>query len=74
MSDQDKKIEEAKDWIDAQSYESLLREWLRAPVGDFKFTNKEVFEYYKAAMEKERDETFDNGVSASKFLMRGANA
>lgn len=71
MSDLDKKIEDAKDWIDAQDYTGLLKRYRTAPSGDMMFSNPELFSYYKDAMQKKRNETFDNGVSASKFLMRG---
>lgn len=55
------------DWIDNASYEALLSRWRFSPVGDPFFIG-EVGEYYKKVMDRKRQETGDNGVSASKSV------
>jgi len=55
------------EWIDAASYEDLLRMWRFAPAGDPLFKG-EVGAHFAEVMTKRRAETPDNGVSASKRL------
>lgn len=59
--------EEAKKWIDAASYEQLLRRWRFGKPGDLMFLG-DLGEYYAAVMSRKRAETGDNGVSASKRI------
>lgn len=56
-----------KAWIDAASYEMLLRRWRFAPVGDPMFAG-EIGNYYEEVMMRKKAETGDNGVSASKAI------
>jgi hypothetical protein len=46
---------EMKEWIDNADYESLLRKWRFAPVGDV-FFQGELGKYYSDAMFKKRNE------------------
>lgn len=59
--------EERIAWIDQQSYETLLRHWRNAPVGDPMFQG-DVGEHYASVLAKKRDETPDGGVGASKRI------
>ena len=59
--------ERMKVWIDEASYEDLLRKWRFASVGSLWFQG-EMGDYYAKVMAKKRDETADNGVSASKAV------
>ena len=56
-----------KAWIDAQSYETLLRKWRQAPSGDRHFQGA-MGEYYSAALARKRAEERDGGVGASKRI------
>lgn len=58
---------EIKQWIDSQDYLALLRRWRFGPIGDPIFQG-ESFEYYKKTMAQKKQETRDNGVSASKTI------
>jgi hypothetical protein len=61
-------LEEMKAWVDAASYESLLRKWRFAISGDPHFQG-EMGDYYIAAMKKKRDEVGDDEhVRASKRI------
>ena len=56
------------DWIDAASYEQLLRKWRFTPSGDPLFEG-EVGEYYQKAMEKAREAVGPaEAVAASKRI------
>ena len=57
-----------RDWIDAASYEELLRRWRNAPAGN-PFFQGEVGTYYSAAMARKRSEVGPGGaVAASKNI------
>lgn len=59
---------EIKAWIDNATYESLLRRWRFAPVGDPVFQG-DVGQYYTKAMKRKRDELDpDDQVAVSKFV------
>jgi len=58
---------ENKAQIDAHSYETLLCKWRFAPIGDPWFQD-ETGEYWGKRMVYMRDQTNDNGVSASKRI------
>jgi hypothetical protein len=46
---------EMKKWIDAASYEALLRRWRFAPAGGDPIFQGEVGDYYNEVMFKKRD-------------------
>jgi len=54
--------------IDEMDYESMLRRWRNAPVGD-PFFQGEVGDYYSKVMAKKRSEVGDSAhVAASKSI------
>jgi len=55
-------------WIDKQSFQSLLSLWRNAPVGHPMFVKGPVSDYYAARMAYLRNIEPDNGVSASKSI------
>jgi hypothetical protein len=57
--------EEQKRWIDNASYETLLRKWRFAPVGDPMFQGEDGA-YYSKVMFAKRDAAPDAAVRASK--------
>jgi len=62
-------IEDAKHWIDSQSYVALLHRWRFSPCGDVYFSNPEVSAYYVSVMSKKREAIGDGGhVAASKQI------
>ena len=54
-----------REWIEAASYEDLLRRWRFAPAGD-PFFSGNAGNYFAEHLIKKRDLTGDLGVSASK--------
>ena len=63
--------EEMIAWIDAASYEDLLRNWRFAPAGD-PFFMDEVGRHYRAVMEQRRNEVGPEAhIAASKTIGLG---
>lgn len=59
---------EQKEWIDNASYIELLRRWRFSDTGDVIF-QEEAGEYYKAVMNKRREEVGPSAhVAASKSI------
>ena len=58
-------IDAAKKWIDAQDYETLLRKWRFAAVGDA-FFQGDLGAYYSKTMFAKRDADPEAAVRASK--------
>ncbi len=62
-------IEDAKRWIDSQSYVTLLHRWRFSPSGDVYFSNPEVCAHYVSVMSKKREVIGNEGhVAASKQI------
>ena len=59
--------DEMTTWINAQSYEGLLRWWRFAPPGD-PFFRGSVGKHYGRVMAERRAEQDDGGVAASKRI------
>ena len=63
---------EQRAWIDAASYEDLLRRWRESPVGDLFFVG-DTGDYYRNAMKRKHDEAGPEAcVAASKRIDRVA--
>lgn len=63
MNEQDMKV-----WIDNATYESLLRRWRNAEIGDKIFIG-EIGDYYSEVMAiKKREIGIDDAISTSKFI------
>ena len=67
MTPQTDETMKMKAWIDVQSYETLLRKWRLAAVGD-PFFQGEVGQHYSTALARKRAEEPDGGVAASKRI------
>ena len=60
--------EQMRQWIDAASYESLLRKWRHAPAGD-PFFQGDMGNYYSEVMQRKHDEVgAAAAVAASKSI------
>ena len=57
---------EDKAWIDAASYEQLLRRWRFAPISDHFFT--ENGDYYRTVMIAKRDADTEDAAEASRRI------
>lgn len=58
--------EQVKHWIDSSDYETLLRKWRYAPVGDNYFEGEQGAYYKKVMFEKRDALPHDEQVKASK--------
>lgn len=58
--------QEMRDWVDSQDYETLLRRWRFAPVGDDPMFRGRMGLYYKKVMFAKKDANPKAAVQISK--------